>query len=132
EMTWTLGPDITARQLENWEATINTIFVPGFTGRILCQYNRSRLAPEAALAALHTHPIAILGEDVRANVFYQAPLMLRANGHARHNGNGKAARNGNGQANAAARVEWMITQLKRSRAAEKERIELIQKRAALA
>src|SRR5436190_16190134 len=39
EMTWTLGPDIEAHQLEHWEATINTLFLgPGFPGRIICQY----------------------------------------------------------------------------------------------
>src|SRR5207248_10973273 len=32
EMTWTLGPDISARQLEHWEATLNTIFAPSFPG----------------------------------------------------------------------------------------------------
>src|SRR2546430_16104765 len=30
EMTWTLGPDIGAQQLERWEATINQIFEPEF------------------------------------------------------------------------------------------------------
>jgi len=32
EMTWVLGPDISASQLEHWEATLNTIFVPGSAG----------------------------------------------------------------------------------------------------
>src|SRR5688572_1675 len=32
EMTWTLGPDISAERLEHWEATLNTIFVPQFPG----------------------------------------------------------------------------------------------------
>jgi hypothetical protein len=69
EMTWTLGPDISGGQLEHWEATINTIFVPGFPGRIICQYNQSRLAPEVLLAGLHTHPLAILGDQVCPNPF---------------------------------------------------------------
>jgi PAS domain S-box-containing protein len=115
EMTWTLGPDISASQLEHWEATINTIFVPACPGRIVCQYNRSRLAPEVMLAALHTHPLAILGEQVCPNPFYQAPLIL----------------NSNGNGNSAAKVEWMISQLKRARLAEREREMLIQQRAEL-
>jgi two-component system cell cycle sensor histidine kinase/response regulator CckA len=94
---------------------INTIFVPGFSGRIACQYNRSRLAPEAILAALHTHPLAVLGDHVYPNWFYQAPLIL----------------DGNAKSNAA-RVEWMISVLGQARAAQKEREELIEKRAALA
>src|SRR6267142_1614800 len=76
EMTWALGPDIGPAALEAWEATLNTIFVPGFHGRITCQYNRSRLSPEVMLAAFRTHPLAILGEHVYPNWFYEAPLIL--------------------------------------------------------
>jgi PAS domain S-box-containing protein len=116
EMTWTPGPDIDDEQLEHWEATLNTLFSPGFPGRIICQYNRSRLGPRAMLAALHTHPRVILGDHVHPNLFYEAPLIL----------------DGNGNADATAvKVEWMISQLKRARAAEKEREELVAKQAAL-
>ena len=115
EMTWALGPDISADELEHWEAMINTIFVPGVSGRIACQYNRSRLSPETILAALHTHPLAILGDHVYPNWFYEAPLIL--------DGNAKSS---------TARVEWMFSVLQRARTAQKERDELIEKRAALA
>lgn len=121
EMTWTLGPDISARELEAWEATLNTIFLPESNGRIVCQYNRSRLSPEVMLCALHTHPLAILGEEVCANIFYQAPLLL----------NGKGRGNGNGHPDADARLDWMVAQLKRASAAEKQRQELVRHRAAL-
>jgi PAS domain S-box-containing protein len=113
EMTWTLGPDIGVSELEHWEASINTIFVPGFAGRIVCQYNRSRLSPEVMLVAFHTHPLAILGNNVYTNWFYEAPLIL----------DGKSP---------AARVELMISVLERSRAAQQERKELIENRVALA
>src|ERR1044071_1865159 len=109
EMTWTLGPDIRAADLERWEATINTIFVPGFPGRITCQYSRKRLAPELLVAAFHTHPLAIVGSKVFPNCFYEAPLILS-------------------DKSAAARVDWMISVLERNRAAQEERDELIQKR----
>ena len=115
EMTWALGPDISPDELEHWEAMINTIFVPGVSGRIACQYNRSRLSPETILAALHTHPLAILGDHVYPNWFYEAPLIL--------DGNAKSS---------TARVEWMFSVLQRARTAQKERDELIEKRAALA
>jgi signal transduction histidine kinase/ActR/RegA family two-component response regulator len=115
EMTWALGPDIGADELEHWEAMINTIFVPGFSGRIACQYNRSRLSPETILAALHTHPLAILGDHVYPNWFYEAPLIL----------------DGNAKSNTA-RVEWMFSVLQRARSAQKERDELVEKRADLA
>ena len=123
EMTWTLGPDIAVQQLEHWEATINMIFVPDFPGRIICQYNRSRLDPDVMLAALHTHPLAILGEDVCSNLFYQAPLILDGSGHSHGNGNASDL--------SAARVEWMISQLKRARLAERERETLLQQQTEL-
>jgi signal transduction histidine kinase len=104
EMTWALGPDISADFLEHWEATINTIFVPGFPGRIACQYNQSRLSAEVILAALHTHPLAILGDHVYPNFFYEAPLILE-----------RSAKS------SSARLEWMIVELKRSHAAQQER-----------
>jgi signal transduction histidine kinase len=107
EMTWALGPDISADLLEHWEATINTIFVPGFPGRIACQYNQSRLSQEVILAALHTHPLAILGDHVYSNFFYEAPLILE--GTARSN---------------SARLAWMIAELKRAHAAQQERKKL--------
>jgi len=107
EMTWALGPDISADLLEHWEATINTIFVPGFSGRMGCQYNRSRLGSEVLLAALHTHPIVILGDHVYPNLFYEAPLIL--------GGNAKSS---------AAQVEWIMSQLKSARAIEKRQKKL--------
>jgi PAS domain S-box-containing protein len=112
EMTWTLGPDIGVSELEHWEASINNIFNSGFAGRIVCQYNRSRLSPEVMLVALHTHPLAILGTHVYPNWFYEAPLIL----------DGKSP---------ATKLELMISVLERSRAAQQERKELIEKRMAL-
>ena len=113
EMTWTLGPDIDPADLEHWEASINELFSPGSRRRIVCQYNRSRLSPEALLVALHTHPLTIWGSHVYPNWFYEAPLIL----------NGKSP---------AARVDFMMSVLERSRAAHQEHLELIEKRAALA
>ena len=113
EMTWTLGPDIDAADLEHWEASINDLFNHGSNRRIICQYNRSRLSPEALLVALHTHPLAIWGNHVYPNWFYEAPLIL----------NGKSL---------AARVDFMMSVLERSRAAHQDHLELIEKRAALA
>jgi len=103
EMTWTLGPDISPEQLEQWEAKLNTIFVPGFPGRIVCQYNWSHFSPETMLVALRSHPLAVLGDHVYPNWFYEAPLIL--------NGRRKSS---------IPRPEWMISVLKRSRAAKKE------------
>jgi signal transduction histidine kinase len=103
DMTWTLGPNIRPQQLEQWEGALNSIFVPGFPGRIICQYNWSHFSPETMLAALRTHPRAVLDDHIYPNWFYEAPSSL----------NGK--RNSNGP-----RPQWMIAVLERSRAAKKE------------
>jgi hypothetical protein len=98
-MTWAIGPAIS--DLEHRDATINTIFEPGFLGRMASQYNCSRLAPEVLMAVLHTNRLAILSDHVYPNLFYQAPLILA--------GNAKSS---------AAQVEWLISQLKSARAAQ--------------
>jgi PAS domain S-box-containing protein len=116
EMTWALGPDISKERMEHWEATLNTIFTPDFPGQILCQYNRHRMDPQVVLAALHTHPLFLLGDEVYPNLFYEAPLILQENG----------------AKGVAAKVEWMISQLKHAQAAEKERGMVIQKQTAVA
>jgi two-component system, LuxR family, sensor kinase FixL len=106
EMTWTLGPDISVDKLKHWEATINTLFVPGVPGRIVCQYSRHRLSALAIQAGLSTHPIAIL-DDLCANFFYEAPVIL----------DGKSE---------TERLDWMISRLKEGRAAEEEREKAVQ------
>jgi len=124
EMTWTLGPKIEVHDLEHWEATLNTLFEPSFPSRIVCQYNRSRLAPEVLIAALHTHPEAIFGNAIYPNPFYAAPFILNGNGHG--NGdltNGKLAR---------ARLDWMQAQIERARKVELDHQELCRERAARA
>lgn len=108
EMTWTLGPDIEASKIEHWEATANTLFDPSFPCRAICLYNRSRLEPEVLMAALHTHPRAILGRTVYANPFFEGPLVLNGNSslnsfrHGQGKGNEKAAHE---------RLDWMLSQL---------------------
>jgi signal transduction histidine kinase len=103
EMTGALGPDITPQQLEQWESLLNTTFVPGFSGRIVCQYNWSHLSPETMLVALRTHRLAVLGDHVYPNWFHETPSGL--------NHKGKFS---------AAAPEWLIAVLNRSRAAQKE------------
>src|SRR5881394_2587752 len=114
EMTWVLGPDIPAAKLEHWEATLNNLFTPAFPGRMICQYNRSRLGPQVLLAGLHTHPQTVFGEEVCANPFYEAPLILDGDGN-----------NHCDDRTSAAKVEWIIGQIRGGRAAEKQREELI-------
>ena len=112
EMTWALGPDIEAADLEHWEATLNNLLAAGRHARIACQYNRSRLSSDVLVAAFRTHPVAVLGSHVYPNWFYEAPLVLS-------------------EKSSAARIDWMISILERSRIAQKENEELIEKKIAL-
>ncbi|HEX3036036.1 MAG TPA: MEDS domain-containing protein [Thermodesulfobacteriota bacterium] len=102
EMTWTLGPDISVEKLEQWEATLNTIFTPDFPVKMICQYSRHRFPASVINQAFRTHPHAIVDNCVCQNVFYENPLIL----------NDKSE---------ASRSEWMISRLKRAYSAEKER-----------
>src|SRR5436190_3094307 len=80
------------------------------------------------LAALHTHPLAILREHVCPNLFYQAPLILDSRTHGRCNGHGNGNGNGNGHdISLPAKVEWMLTQLHHARIAEKTRRRLAER-----
>ncbi len=140
EMTWTLGPDIDAGRLRHWEATINTIFTSDVPARIICQYSRRRLASEVVEAGLFTHPVAVLGEEVCPNPYYEAPRILEAGRPPRRVSKNGASTNGthtNGTRGApargtdGARVDWMIAQLRRARAFEREREQRVRAEAAL-
>lgn len=121
EMTWILGPEISPRDLEQWEATLNTLLLtPDFPVRMICQYNRSRLNPESVLAGLRTHPIAVLGEKVGENHFHEAPLILNQSAHAK-----------SPLSAASGKVDWIMAQLKRAWSAEHDRAARIRTRTAL-
>jgi PAS domain S-box-containing protein len=119
EMGWTLDPEIAAGPLEHWEATISTLFPPDFPARMICQYNRARLSPQVVQAALNTHPLVILDGEICQNVFCQAQLIL--------NGDGLTETSAE---KAAARVQWMISQLRKTRFAERQAQELFQQKRA--
>ncbi|MCG3111063.1 MAG: PAS domain S-box protein [Candidatus Manganitrophus sp. SB1] len=102
EMTWALGPDISGEKIRDWEATINQIFTPGFPARIICQYSRSRLTPDVVESSLSTHPLAIIGNDVYPNHFYEIPPIL----------DGKTKRG---------KLDWMISQLEIMRRQKRDR-----------
>jgi PAS domain S-box-containing protein len=129
EMTWALGPDIEAHKLAHWEATVNTLLTPAFPGRVICQFNRSRISPEVLMAALHTHPLVIVDGEVYPNVFCEAPLILNGKGHAPDNDNGHSHAPPDVMRE---RVDWMISQLKRARVAQQDREELIHQRLVVA
>ena len=103
EMTWALGPEVGNDRLIEYEALLNeTVFAAGSRAVGLCQYNRHRFPPEIIEGVLRTHPVAVLGDQVCPNLYYDPPDLVLGKGPA------------------SARVEWMIAQLKWARKAAKE------------
>jgi PAS domain S-box-containing protein len=99
EMTWALGPEVGCDRLLEYEAGLNAFF-PGSKALAICQYNRRRFSPAVIRDVLRTHPVAILGEQVCPNLYYEPPgfaLDPTADDQ---------------------RVDWMIRQLRRAREAD--------------
>ncbi len=105
EATWALGSDARPEQFIRFESLLNR-FYPGSHSSGLCQFNRKRFPPELIRDVLRTHPWTIVEDEVHENLFYETPEMLL------------------GEESAAERVEWMVSQLKRVRAAERTLVSL--------
>lgn len=99
EMTWALGDCCGCDRLIQYEALLNGYF-PGSKATAICQYNRNRFSPEIIRDVLRTHPVAIVGDQVCPNLYYESPDMVL------------------GREDAGKRVTWMIKQLKKHHAAE--------------
>ncbi len=105
EMSWALGPEPSRVELIRYECLLNR-YLPGSHAMANCQYNRRRFPPEVIHDVLRTHPRVILGDEVHENLFYETPEMLL------------------GKESEAGRVEWMVRQLKRVRAAERKLVQM--------
>jgi PAS domain S-box-containing protein len=108
EMSWVLGPEPGCQRLIEFEALVNQLLANSkIVG--LCHYNNSRFEAPCILEVLRTHPLAILGDQVCPNPYYEPPELVLARDQ---------------QASAEfkrQRVAWWIAQLKRARVAEQER-----------
>lgn len=101
EMTWALGDECGCDRLIEYESLVNDYF-PGSKALAICQYSRSRFRPEIIRDVLRTHPIAIIGDQVCPNLFYDSPGMVPT------------------EKSTNDRVDWMIAQLKKFRTNEQE------------
>ncbi|MBI4381898.1 MAG: PAS domain S-box protein [candidate division NC10 bacterium] len=99
EMTWALGPEEGCTRLIEYEAKLNAFF-PGSNALAVCQYHRPRFAPAVIRDVLRTHPLAVLGDQVCPNLYYESPDLVL------------------GQLSEADRVDRMIANLQRVRIAE--------------
>ncbi len=89
EMTWVLGDTPGHERLLEFEALLNNV-LPGSHTTALCQYATKRFSPEVLQGVLRTHPIAVIGDAVCTNPYYQP------------------ARFGRGQASAQETLDWMV------------------------
>jgi PAS domain S-box-containing protein len=80
EMTWVLGGEPGTDRLLEYEAKLNYFF-PGVQALAICQYNRSRFAPQVLTDVVRTHPLVIAGRTVCRNFHYVPPdELLQAGG----------------------------------------------------
>lgn len=100
EMTWGLGSECGCDRLMEYEALLNNYF-PGSKATAICQYNKNRFSPEMIRDVLRTHPVAILGEEVCDNLYFETPEMIL------------------GHECASKRTDWMIDGLRRHRKTER-------------
>lgn len=100
EMTWALGPEEGNDRLLEYEALLNHhVWTPESRAIGICQYNLHRFPPDIIGGMLETQPMAILGDQLCPNMYYQPPGMPRRGDRG------------------AARLEWMISQLRSAWAA---------------
>jgi len=71
ETTWGLGGEPGTERLFEYEAKLNH-FLPDHDALAICQYNRSRFAPDVILNAIRTHPVVVSG-DLACNNFHYVP-----------------------------------------------------------
>jgi signal transduction histidine kinase len=112
EMTWVLLPEHGCSRLIEYEALLNQL-PANSKSVILCQYNRSRLDAPCIHDVFRTHPLAVLGDQICGNPYYEPPEMVLTHGQIANSDF------------AAKRVDWWISQLKRAHIAEQEREQLM-------
>ncbi len=77
EMTWALRGLPGSERLIEYETLLNEFF-PGSPCIGLCQYDARRFPADILLDVLRTHPIAVVGTRIYANVYYISPEELQA------------------------------------------------------
>jgi PAS domain S-box-containing protein len=108
EPTWSFGPEPGCDRLIEYEALLNQL-TTNSKSVILCQYHHSRFGSPCIHDVLRTHPLAILGDQLCPNPYYEPPELVLSP---------------EPQASAEyerMRAAWWIAQLERARVAEQER-----------
>ncbi len=116
-LCWLLEESPGADRLTEYEAQLTRVLA-GSRTCVLCRYSHDACPAATIQEALHTHPLAVLGEQICSNAYYEPPEMVL------------------GGRSPEERIDWMMAQLWRNRLNEQKLEEtsrrLSQKRAALA
>jgi signal transduction histidine kinase len=116
DLGWVIGGAPGAPRLIEFEAQLNR-FLAGSRTSVLCRYDRPGTTAAQIRSVLHTHPLAVLGEQICPNSFYEPPEMVL------------------GDPSPEDQVDWMIARLRRARVNEEKleelSLRLAQKSAAL-
>ncbi len=116
-LCWLLEGNPGAGRLLEYEAQLNR-FLAGSRICALCRYSPDACPAEVIQEALHTHPLAVLGDQICSNAYYEPPEIVL------------------GDRSPEERIDWMMAQLWRNRLNEQKleetTLRLSQKRAALA
>jgi len=115
-MSWILEGTSGADRLVEYEAHLNR-FLAGSHTCALCRYSREGSPAALIQDALHTHPLAVLGDQVCPNSYYEPPEMVL------------------GDRSPEERIDWMMARVRRARISEQKledvSLRLAQQRAAL-
>ncbi len=74
DMTWSVGKIASTEQLLEWESICNVIEPAPVV--FLCQYDLSRFRGDVVIDALRTHPLALIGNAIHQNPYYQRPEVF--------------------------------------------------------
>jgi signal transduction histidine kinase len=108
DMAWAMGVGVPGERLIEFEILLDQQLT-NCRSIVICQYDRSRFEAGLIRDVLRTHPIAILGDQVCPNPFYEPPELLREE-YSSESDELKRKR-----------VEWWIRQLRNARIAEQDR-----------
>lgn len=76
-MEWALSGLPGADDIFEYETRVNYV-IPKYDGTVVCAYDLTRFGARAAMDALRTHPVVIIGGLLQENPFYVSPEELLA------------------------------------------------------
>ena len=105
EMTWPIDDTGEATGLMVYEARVNHV-LEDRPVMALCLYDRTRFPAEVIVDVLRAHPVALVGDQVYRNLFYERPQAILSG------------------VSADERLDWMLAQLEQARQDEVRAVRL--------